>query len=274
MKRLQSPERKCSEIKCSEIFEFIEKAAPAELAEEWDNSGLIIGSGSRIVDTVLFCLDLTWEVCLEAVRVKADLIVSHHPFIFKPIGNIDEDSPRGMIISEMIRNSITVYAAHTNLDNSAAGAGIILAEEIGLVSVYLLQTGTEDKKTIPVVVGHYNEPVMLKDLTEKIKNILKVKILRITGSFDTPIKRASILCGSYDPDYLALIKQKSDILITGDLKHHHALDIKAEGLTAIDAGHYAAEKHAITKLAAYVGKHFNSLKIVVSEREEDPIVYI
>lgn len=123
------------DIKCSDISNYMEELAPSCLAEDWDNVGLLLGSGNKAVRKILVCLDVTANVVREAVQKQADLIVSHHPLIFKGMKKIVEDDPKGRIIIELIKNGIGVYSAHTNLDVADNGVNEYLAKVLGLTGL-------------------------------------------------------------------------------------------------------------------------------------------
>lgn len=129
-------------VKCREIFNLIEDMAPRHLAESWDNVGLQVGDPRAEVDRALLTLDVSLTVAEEAKEKGAGLIVSHHPMLLKPLKSISLDHPKGELIGYLIRNSITVYAAHTNLDIAAGGVNSALAEKLGLKELSVLhQTG-------------------------------------------------------------------------------------------------------------------------------------
>lgn len=130
--------------KCREIFNLIEEMAPRHLAESWDNVGLQVGDPRAEVDKVLLTLDVSLRVAEEAKEKGAGLIMSHHPMMLKPPKSISLDRPHGKLIGYLIRNSITVYAAHTNLDIAAGGVNYALAEKLELSDLTVLhQTGRE-----------------------------------------------------------------------------------------------------------------------------------
>ncbi|MGL4607193.1 MAG: Nif3-like dinuclear metal center hexameric protein [Eubacteriaceae bacterium] len=126
-------------VKLKEICKLIEYIAPKSLAEEWDNVGLQLGSQSRDVNSILLTLDITTEVIEEAILKGVDLIIAHHPFIFKGIKNILSDSQMGMNIEKLIKNNIAVYIAHTNLDKSDMGLNTFLAQKLGLKEIKPLE---------------------------------------------------------------------------------------------------------------------------------------
>jgi len=116
----------------------IEKIAPLNYQENYDNSGLIIGSLHDKINKVLICFDVTMEVLDEAVKKKCNLIISHHPLIFEGLKKINNYSQTGEIIIKAIKKNIAIYAAHTNLDNSSLGINKILSDKIGLINTKIL----------------------------------------------------------------------------------------------------------------------------------------
>jgi len=119
-------------VKCQDVLDFIESIAPASLAEDWDNVGLMVGGRSKKIEKILVCLDVTKKVVDEAISIKADLILSHHPFIFKSFKKIDTDNFKGNLICKLLKNDINVLSAHTNLDFVKEGVNEQLAHALGL----------------------------------------------------------------------------------------------------------------------------------------------
>ncbi len=132
-------------FKCGEIMDFMEEIAPAFLAEDWDNIGLMLGSRSQKVERILVCLDASGAVAEEAARLGADLIISHHPLIFKGLKSIVSDNAEGRIIYNLIKNGIAVYSAHTNLDAAPEGVNQCLAESLGLENIQNLNDYKHEK---------------------------------------------------------------------------------------------------------------------------------
>ncbi|NLI12133.1 MAG: Nif3-like dinuclear metal center hexameric protein [Peptococcaceae bacterium] len=126
-------------VKCEAIFRLIEEMAPRSMAESWDNAGLQAGDPRAEVARALLTLDVNLDVAREALEKGAGLIISHHPMLFKPLESIDLSRPAGELIGFLIKNNITVYAAHTNLDSAAGGVNDILAARLGLQKLAVLQ---------------------------------------------------------------------------------------------------------------------------------------
>jgi dinuclear metal center YbgI/SA1388 family protein len=127
--------------KCRDVMEYIEQLAPAELAEDWDNTGLLLGGSDKSISRIMVCLDVTSEALAAAVEKKADLMVTHHPVIFKGIKRISEDDVKGRQLYTAISNGISVISAHTNLDHAENGVNVKLAETLGLENAVLLGKG-------------------------------------------------------------------------------------------------------------------------------------
>ncbi|MDO4191482.1 MAG: Nif3-like dinuclear metal center hexameric protein, partial [Bacteroidales bacterium] len=123
----------------SEVIKHIETIAPHELQESWDNSGLIVGNTQQEITQVLACLDVTEKVVMEAIQNNCQLILSHHPLIFKGIRQIvDNNNYIQHTITLAIKHNIAIYAAHTSLDNSPVGINAFLAQKMGLTDIQIL----------------------------------------------------------------------------------------------------------------------------------------
>jgi dinuclear metal center YbgI/SA1388 family protein len=138
-------------VKNRDLFRLVEELAPKHLAEDWDNVGLQVGSYMRDVKRVLLTLDVDEAVVQEAEAQNIDLIIAHHPLLMKGIKTINTDSPQGQVLSMLIKNNITVYSAHTNLDIAEGGVNSILAEKLGLQNVEVLHA-TGSQKYLKLVV--------------------------------------------------------------------------------------------------------------------------
>ena len=122
-----------------DVISVMQEIAPAELALEYDNVGLMIGDTSAEVKKLVLALDISRESVAFAVKEKADLIVTHHPMFFNPVSRIDYSTPQGANIRTLIQNDISVFAAHTNLDRAKTGVNQALGETLNLVMPITLQ---------------------------------------------------------------------------------------------------------------------------------------
>ncbi len=140
-------------ITVQQVIQQLDRLAPPQLAESWDNVGLLLGSPKRKVEGVLCALDLNEAVVKEAIQKKVQLIVTHHPFIFKPFKKIDLETSQGRILEQLIKHDINLFAMHTNFDSAKDGMNDYLAEKLDLQNVSILhQTGVRKKVKVVVYV--------------------------------------------------------------------------------------------------------------------------
>lgn len=248
-----------------DIVKFFETKYPKTLAYEWDNVGLQVGSLNRKCKTVLVTLDVTKEVVAEAVELKADLILSHHPLIFKPIYNVATESPRGRIIAELIQNRIALYSAHTNYDLAEGGMNDELATVLNIRHAELLDE-TEN-------IGRYGtvDPVPVLEYIDFVKQTLGIRSARYIGKTDSVVQIVGISGGSGSNHVGSAQKKNCDLYITGDVTYHTALDCRAMGQNVLDIGHYAEAifKTAVSKL---LSEAFPDVEFHVSAVDTDPYV--
>lgn len=124
---------------CRQVLKVLEQLAPSQLSEEWDNTGLLIGDPSAEVEGIMLCLDMSVSVLEEALEKGANLVISHHPFLFKPLKTLRFDSPLGQLLQKIIKEELQVIALHTNFDHAGEGVSAQLAKKLGLVDVKVLQ---------------------------------------------------------------------------------------------------------------------------------------
>ena len=263
-------------MKVGEILEYIAELAPWGLAEEWDNVGLMVGSREHEVKKVLVSLDVTRQTIEAAISSGANLIISHHPFIFSKLKVIDLDGEKGELIGILIKNDISIISAHTNLDVANGGINDTLAQRIGLKDCEILN------EYIPVgysenyglgKLGRLENEMNGNAFIQHVKHALNVANIRIAGAVPNTVSKVAVFCGSFDVDLGLLKKSCADVLITGDVKYHDALDAREMGLCIIDAGHFATERIIVEKLAKTLQDRFPALEAQCNTLEKDPFVF-
>lgn len=132
-------------VKCQVIMDAMDKLAPRHLAESWDNVGLLVGNPTQTISKILITLDVTKIVVEQAIKDGIDLIIAHHPLIFKSFTTIRTDLPQGQILSSLLKANIGVYAAHTNLDVATGGVNDVLAAAFDLCDVQPLAISSTEK---------------------------------------------------------------------------------------------------------------------------------
>lgn len=301
-------------MKLSEIISRLEEKFPRQNAESWDNVGLLIGNRENEIKKIQISLDVTMKVIENAVENNVDLIISHHPFIFSPIKDINNDSVIGRKILKLIENKIAVYSLHTNLDSTMLGLNDLVGEKLGFVNGKIIDSVKENfyrgefysdnrekaeeelqKENISfktefhreetkfifvhkkekvysvleklnrksLMQGEYfifelenkytesgigrvyslNKKENLLDVIKDIKEKLNLENAVISG-YDIEkavIKKIAVVNGAGSSYWKKAKRMGADLLVTGDLKYHEALDAKEEGMYILDVGHYESE---------------------------------
>ncbi len=152
-------------VKISEIIKIVEEIAPLSLSEKWDNSGLQVGQGDWPAKKIVIALDPLLEVVEYACNSDADLLITHHPLIFKPLSKIDFSTPSGQIIKLSLENKLAIYSTHTNFDSAVGGLNEILSEKIGLTNIEVLKKSiVNDKCKVIFYVPEEHKDTVLKAL--------------------------------------------------------------------------------------------------------------
>jgi dinuclear metal center YbgI/SA1388 family protein len=265
--------------KLKDILDILEDMAPASLAEDWDNPGLQVGSFSGEIKTIFFSLDPTLEALKAASRKKAQMLLSHHPLIFRPLSHLNPEIYPGNVIFEAFRRGISVVCAHTNLDAAKGGINDMLARLFGLHDVDVLDQGSEHAGGGVGLgrIGLLPRPLSLTTMIRRVKAALGTKTVRVAGRNRGTIKTVAVVGGSGGSMLSAAAARGSDLLITGDVSHHEALAAKELGLSVIDGGHFHTEKAAFWLFADDFRDRADALgwrvRIHRFEDEKDPMAF-
>lgn len=232
-------------IKVQNISEIMNRIAPRQLAEEWDNPGLLVGSFDSEVEKIFVCLDVTEETVNAAVEFGANLIIAHHPLIFRAVKNFRTDLPLGKKLQTLIKNDIAVFAAHTNLDSVKGGVNDVLAQKLGLVDVK-----TFDEEIFSLGrIGKLTEKMTAKDFAQHVKKSLNAESVRLVDAGDFLIEKVGI-CGGAGSDIISKAKfHGAQAFVTGDVKYHEAQNAVESKIHVVDAGHFATEFPIVHVLA-------------------------
>ncbi|MFP4287361.1 MAG: Nif3-like dinuclear metal center hexameric protein [Candidatus Izemoplasmataceae bacterium] len=219
------------------IKRFFDDKYPIDLAYEWDNVGLQVGTLNKEIKSILISLDLTKEVLDEAIKLKVNLIITHHPLVFKPLYNILTDSYKGRLIETLIKHDIALYVSHTNYDLGHSGMNQVLADLLDLKNQRPLEMVTPSNG-----IGKIGEikPLPMNEAITYIKEKLNMKNARlISKNANKKVKTIAISGGSGSSHMFAAKKEGADLYVTGDISYHNAHDMLQMGLNALDIGHYA-----------------------------------
>ena len=246
----------------ADIYTFIDSFAPFDTALGFDNVGILVGDKNAAVKKVLLTLDVNKEVIAEAKYIGANLIITHHPVIFRPLKTLGSNS----VVYLLAKNNLNVISAHTNLDLSAEGVNICLAEKLGLTDVILTDDG--------IAVGNIEKTKFTsKQFAKFVKERLNCKGVRYTNVEHT-IKRVAVGGGACG-EYIYLAKELgADAFVTGEIKHNFIVESHDLNLTVVDAGHYKTEDVVIDFLKEKLNSTFPNVTFVKSQRFTDYVEYI
>ncbi len=229
-----------------DIAAFLEDWAPRASAQPYDNVGLQVGDPTVAVRRALLALDMTPQVLDEAASAAAELIITHHPLIFRPLRSVTPTSFSSNLAYRLAASGIALYSIHTNLDAASGGVSFALARRLGISDLEFLQTFEIDGEEVGLgVVGKLDVPLSLAEFLARASERLETPALRFVGAPEMLIERAAV-CGGAGADLLPnAIAANADVFLTADLKYHQffdALDIDGHPTIAlVDAGHYETE---------------------------------
>lgn len=246
-------------VTVEKIYNYIDSIAPFNTQEEWDNSGLLVGEKNAEVSKILFALDVTSDIIEQAIDCGAELVITHHPIIFKPVSNVLNDS----LIYKLIKNNISIICAHTNYDKAINGVNDVLCNTVGFDSFSKIENTCLN-------VAEYNIDVPTDVFVNHIKSVLNGTVRY--NYLNKSIKKVAICSGS-GSDYLSLAKELNcDALLTGDASHHAFLDANEMDILLVAAGHFETEMIAIEPLMNKIKNQFDVACVLAHQKT--PIITI
>ena len=232
-----------------QIYDLINARAPYETQDTFDNSGLLVGDPAAEVCGIHVAMDLTQRVIDEAFAAGANLIVTHHPIMFAPIKQLVATDYESRLIMRLVRSGIAMIAAHTNLDKAPGGINDVLAQRLGLENI----TGEGY-----IRMGNLPRPMNAIELAEHIGKALHT-IVRPMGYAEN-ITRVAMCSGGGSDEWCAARDMGAQAFLSGEIKHHHALEAVDSGLVCLEAGHHATEEPGIFALADALQNELNAVQ--------------
>ncbi len=248
----------------NDIYKYIDTFAPFDTAEEWDNVGILVGDGNSSVHRALLALDITNEVLEEAERLSAQLVISHHPIIFRPIKRLTALSP----VYKAASLGISCLCAHTNLDKSEShGVNTALA-----AAAELSNFRKNDDGEI-LFLGETDKAVSAMELALRLKNNLNADGLVYTDVCSN-ICRVGLCSGGGGSEVYAAVKAGCNAFITGEIKHHELLFANESNMSVFVLGHFVSEDVVIEPLRKLLESEFPETEFFKSAVFNDGTKYI
>lgn len=252
-----------------DILSYIEALAPASLKMEWDNVGLLCGDPQKEVRKILIALDPFEAVCQEAADWGADVLLTHHPLIYRPLKHITTDESSGRCVMTLIQNQICAINAHTNLDIAQGGVNDCLAQVLGLENVHvvlskesleLLRAGTVISQPVEAFAGF-------------VKDALECRGVRYVDG-GKMVQKVCVGGGACADEIKSAIAAGCDTFVTSDIKYNQFWDAKELGINLIDAGHFYTENPVCKALQKKLSNQFPNIAVKISEIHEDPVRFL
>ncbi|MDR1527296.1 MAG: Nif3-like dinuclear metal center hexameric protein [Dysgonamonadaceae bacterium] len=257
-------------MRIEQIISAIEEYAPLSLQEDFDNSGLQVGDVSRKLQGILLCLDVTPEVLDEAMELDCNLIISHHPLLFRPLRTLTGKTYIERCVIKACKNDLVVYAAHTNLDNAWGGVNFYLAEKIGLQNIRFLKPGIIGGSG---AIGELVAPEDEESFLERIYDIFQLKSLKHSPLTGKTIRDVALCGGSgafLIPDAIAA---GADVFLTGEARYNDYYDVEDRILLAV-LGHYETEHYTKELFFDIISKKIPNFAAHFSNVNTNPINYL
>lgn len=266
-------------MKIKDLVDFIESFAPLSNQESYDNSGLIIGTYDNVIKGVLICLDITDEVIDECISLGYNVILSHHPVIFKGVKKINGANQTERAIIKAIKYDINIYAAHTSLDNAFRdGVSAAIAQRLDLQISDVLDSPVNSLSGNEIFFGSgvfalTNTQIKTEEFLEKIKDSLNLEVIRHTKIINDKIEKVGICGGSGAFLLNKAIEKKCDIYISSDFKYHNFFEADGRIIIA-DIGHYESEILSTNLLFDKISKNYSNFAVRLTSVITNPIKYL
>ncbi len=259
-------------VTVGELVNVMERLAPRCLAETWDNPGLHVGSREWPAKLIWVALDPTQGLIQQAVDNDVNLVITHHPLIFRPLYSVDPDTQPGRIIELALKNQVAVLCAHTNLDSARGGVNDMLAEKLGLRSVEVLKVVENSRYKASVHpheevvydlypvhghsgkeglgrIGNLPEAMSFEAFVNRIKRQFALSVVKTAGNPVQDVHRIAVCGGSGHSLISDFLRSDADVLISGDMGYHDGQQVAGAGKGLIDIGHFSSEHVMVEGLA-------------------------
>ncbi len=253
-----------------DILTDLEQQIPLDLAESWDNVGLLLGDASGEAKGLMTCLTLTEEVAEEAIREGANLVVTHHPILFKAVKRLTTQTSEGRMLLRLAQSGVSVYSPHTAFDSAREGINQQIAEALSLREIQPIRRRPQSTDG----AGRWGQlvfPLPLSELMGRLQEVCPAEQFTFVGEPDRRCASVAIACGAAGDFLTDAAALGCDVFLTGETRFHTCLEARSLGVALVMVGHYASERPAIEQLALMLSARWNPLRVWASQVETDPV---
>ena len=263
-----------SSVKIKEVLSALEKFAPLPLQESWDNAGLQVGLTEAEVSGALLCLDVTEKIIDEAVSKGCNLVVSHHPLLFRGLKTISNLTDVQRTVMKAIEQKVCVVSMHTNMDNAKGGVNFRIAEKLGLKNVAFMSVKkVGDVECGNGVIGILEEPMAADDFVLKVKKTFDVECALTNELLQRPVSRVAICGGAGDFLLDEAVTAGADVFITGEMHYHQYFGYEQKIQICV-IGHYQSEQFTTEVFRDIIQKECPGVRMEIAETCTNPIYYL
>ena len=261
-------------MKIKEVLSALERFAPLPLQESWDNAGLQVGLTETEVSGALLCLDVNERIVDEAIRKGCNLIVSHHPLLFRGLKTISDLTDVQRTVMKVIENRLCVISMHTNMDNAKGGVNFRIARKLELKDVEFFASKQVDGiEAGSGVVGKLAEPMAADDFILKVKKTFGVECAMCNELLRRPVSKVAICGGAGDFLLDEALKTGADAFITGEMHYHQYFGYEQQIQICV-IGHYQSEQFTSEVFQEIIQEACPDVKTCIAETCTNPILYI
>lgn len=259
-------------MKIKEVFCALERFAPLPLQEDWDNAGLQVGLTEAEVSGALLCLDVTEEIVSEAMAKGCNLIVSHHPLIFRKLAQVTDTDMVQRSVMMAIKNDITIISMHTNLDSANGGVNHEMAERLGLQNIRFLNPQQMNGVEYGMgTIGELASEISAERFVQLVKKTFNCGCVITNPLIRRPIRKVAMVGGAGDCAIRDAEKAGADAFITGEM-HYHQYFGHDDILLAV-IGHYESEQYTQQLLKRIIERECAGVKCYVADTQTNPLRY-
>ncbi len=259
-------------MKIEDIIAVLESFAPKSYQEAYDNTGISTGETKDNCTGVLVSLDCTEDVVQEAIIKKCNLIVSHHPLIFRPIRQILADNGVGKALIRAIKAGISIYSIHTNLDNILSGVNTAIADKLKLINRKVLLAKADNPGVGSGMAGDLSEPLSENQILARLKEQFGVPVIRHSPLTGRTVTRVAVCGGAGSFLIPNALDEKVGFFVSSDIKYHEFFG--AEGKMVIaDIGHFESEQFTIDLIHDIILEKFPNFAVLKSGTKTNPVNY-
>ena len=261
-------------MKIKEVLSALERFAPLPLQESWDNAGLQVGLTETEVSGALLCLDVNEKIVDEAIQKGCNLVVSHHPLLFRGLKTISDLTDVQRTVMKAVRKGVCVISMHTNMDNAKGGVNYKMAEKLGLRDVQFLAPKMVDGvESGSGVIGELPEAQASDDFVLAVKKAFGVECAMCNELLRRPVRKVALCGGAGDFLLDDALKAGADAFITGEMHYHQYFGYEQQIQICV-IGHYQSEQYTTEIFRDIIEKECPGVRTCIAETCTNPVLYL